>query len=58
MRVDVADTDGPAGDYALSDRHDGASVDRRQAVAAKLTLPRQAQTLTVPLLAKTAGMRR
>lgn len=56
MRLDVADTDGPAGDYALSIDTTGDLSTGDKPLPAKLTLAKgKRQTLTVPLVARTAG---
>ncbi|MFB9978626.1 MG2 domain-containing protein [Mesorhizobium kowhaii] len=56
MRLDVADTDGPAGDYALSINTTGDLSTGDKPLPEKLTLAKgKRQTLTVPLIAQTAG---
>lgn len=56
MRLDVADTDGPAGDYAFSIDTTGDLSTGDKPLPEKLTLAQgKRQTLTVPLIAKTAG---
>jgi uncharacterized protein YfaS (alpha-2-macroglobulin family) len=56
MRLDVADTDGPAGDYKLSIDTTGDLSTGDKALPEKLTLAKgKRQTLTVPLIAQTAG---
>ena len=52
MRLDFANTDGPAGDYALSIQTTGDLTIGEEAVPAKLTLAQgKRQSLTVPLIA-------
>ncbi|MER9363856.1 alpha-2-macroglobulin family protein [Mesorhizobium sp. M0500] len=56
MRLDVADTDGPAGDYKLTIDTTGDLSTGSAALPEKLTLAKgKRQTLTVPLVAQTAG---
>jgi uncharacterized protein YfaS (alpha-2-macroglobulin family) len=56
MRLDVADTDGPAGDYALSIDTTGDLSTGDKLLPEKLTLAKgKRQTLIVPLIAQTAG---
>ncbi|MET2825974.1 alpha-2-macroglobulin family protein [Mesorhizobium shangrilense] len=56
MRLDVADTDGPAGDYKLSIDTTGDLSTGDKPLPEKLTLAQgKRQTLTVPLIAQTAG---
>jgi uncharacterized protein YfaS (alpha-2-macroglobulin family) len=56
MRLDVADTDGPAGDFAFSIDTTGDLSTGDKPLPEKLTLAQgKRQTLTVPLIAKTAG---
>ncbi|MER8710659.1 alpha-2-macroglobulin family protein [Mesorhizobium sp. M1295] len=56
MRLDVADTDGPAGDYKLTIDTTGDLSTGSAALPEKLTLAKgKRQTLTVPLIAQTAG---
>ncbi|MER9598478.1 alpha-2-macroglobulin family protein [Mesorhizobium sp. M0244] len=56
MRLDVADTDGPAGDYKLTVNTTGDLSTGSAALPEKLTLAKgKRQTLTVPLIAQTAG---
>jgi uncharacterized protein YfaS (alpha-2-macroglobulin family) len=56
MRLDIADTDGPAGDYDLTVEAAGGLTVGDVAVPDKLTLEAgQRQTLTVPLIAVTPG---
>lgn len=56
MRLDVADTDGPEGDYALSIDTTGDLSTGDKPLPEKLTLAKgKRQTLTVPLIAQTAG---
>jgi len=56
MRLDVADTDGPAGDYALSVETTGDLSTGNAPLPSKLTLePGKRQSVTVPLVAQTAG---
>ncbi|WP_192180778.1 alpha-2-macroglobulin family protein [Mesorhizobium amorphae] len=56
MRLDIADTDGPAGDYALSIDTTGDLSTGDKPLPQMLTLAQgKRQTLTVPLIAKTAG---
>ncbi|TIV30144.1 MAG: hypothetical protein E5V99_18180, partial [Mesorhizobium sp.] len=56
MRLDIADTDGPAGDYALSVTTTGDLSTGDKPLPEKLTLAQgKRQSLTFPLVAKTAG---
>ncbi|TGQ42583.1 alpha-2-macroglobulin family protein [Mesorhizobium sp. M00.F.Ca.ET.216.01.1.1] len=56
MRLDVADTDGPAGDYQLTIDTTGDLSTGNAALPEKLTLAKgKRQTLTVPLIAQTPG---
>ncbi len=56
MRLDIADTDGPEGDYALSIATTGDLSTGDEPLPEKVTLAKgKRQTLTVPLIAKTAG---
>ncbi|AZO51730.1 alpha-2-macroglobulin family protein [Mesorhizobium sp. M4B.F.Ca.ET.058.02.1.1] len=56
MRLDIADTDGPAGDYALSIDTTGDLSTGDKPLPGRLTLAQgKRQTLTVPLIARTAG---
>ncbi|TJW19996.1 MAG: hypothetical protein E5X59_42395, partial [Mesorhizobium sp.] len=56
MRLDVTDTDGPEGDYALLINTTGNLSTGSAALPEKLTLAKgKRQTLTVPLIAETPG---
>lgn len=56
MRLDIADTDGPEGDYALSIDTTGDLSTGDKPLPEKVTLAKgKRQTLTVPLIAQTAG---
>ena len=56
LRLDIANTDGPAGDYTLALDTDRRSLDRRQPTrTSSRSPPGKRQTLTVPISADQTG---